>query len=175
MVDVALALIMLLSALSSPIAGTSSVFGSKEGIKLSLNPSIAAESTPSLPHGTPSMIVDPSQLSTCKLMLLQAHEKVVMGLALSYTWEKIGNFVLTLRTAGYTGSIVLGIGKDASEELKAKLLENCVTGVVVDESVSTITSKGETMPFAAGRFLLFDGWLQQLGLEESAWVLVRSI
>jgi hypothetical protein len=129
MVDVALALIMLLSALSSSIAGTSSVFGSKEGIKLSLNPSIAADSTPSLPHGTttattPSMIVDPSQLSTCKLMLLQAHEKVVMGLALSYTWEEIGNFVLTLRTDGYTGSIVLGIGKDASEELKAKLLEN---------------------------------------------------
>jgi hypothetical protein len=177
----ALALVVLL--LSAPSSCVADVFGGKEGFKIRLKPSSVAKAIVSsadfeaivlTPTTTtaPEILVDPSKVSTCKPMLLQAREKVVMGLALSYKWEKFEHFVLTLRASGYTGSIVLGIGKDASEEVKAKLLENCVTGLIVDDSVSTITSKGETMPFAAGRFLLFDSWLQQLELKESAWVLV---
>jgi hypothetical protein len=99
-------------------------------------------------------------------------QEVVMGVATGYSWGQIRNFVVSLRNTGYTGDIALGMNPtNQAEHMKKELTKYCVKALAVTYNMTYLPD----MPIASRRFLLYRHWLQELGYQDQARVLVVDV
>jgi hypothetical protein len=117
------------------------------------------------PSQIKDLVVDPTTLPHCKLMMATTGD-VVMGMASGYSWEEghggsagISHFVRSLRNTGYTGKLLLGVKRELDPITKTKLEENCVFSI--DASVFDATYL-PNMPVASRRFPMYSSWIKLL-------------
>ena len=62
---------------------------------------------------------------------MPAVQEVVMGMATGYSWQQMSTFILSLRSNGYAGDIVLGVKPSMDSFTRRNFDDNCVKGVAV--------------------------------------------
>jgi hypothetical protein len=85
-------------------------------------------------------------------------------------------FVSSLRSTGYQGEIVLGTKEQITRELKTELERHCVVAMPVhDAHADNVEAKGNTMPIASRRFLLYEQWIKELDYSPQTTIFITDV